>query len=56
MNRSSLKVSLRAGIAALALVPMAGAAFAQDIADVPREQTLVLTPWASAVALRQVGE
>lgn len=50
MNRSSLKASLRAGIAAIALLPMAGSVFAQDIADVPREQTLVLTPWGDQPA------
>jgi len=42
--------ALRGGIAALALLPMAGAAFAQDVADMSREETLVLTPWGDQPA------
>jgi len=50
MQRCSLMRALRGGIAALALLPMAGAAFAQDVADMSREETLVLTPWGDQPA------
>lgn len=50
MQRSSLMRALRGGIAALALLPLAGAALAQDVADMPREETLVLTPWGDQPA------
>jgi peptide/nickel transport system substrate-binding protein len=50
MQRSSLMRALRGGIAALALLPMAGLALAQDVGDVPRNETLVLTPWGDQPA------
>lgn len=50
MQRSRLMRTLRGGIAALAMIPMAATAFAQDVADVPRNETLVLTPWGDQPA------
>lgn len=50
MQRSSLTRALRGGIAALALMPMAGMALAQGVADMPRNETLVLTPWGDQPA------
>ena len=50
MKRASLKRYLLSGAAALLTLPlMAGAAFAQ-VADVPRNETLVLTPWGDQPA------
>ena len=45
-----LSTALRRGIAVLALVSVAGLASAQDVADVPRNETLVLTPWGDQPA------
>lgn len=50
MQRSSLMRALRGGIAALAILPLAGGALAQGVADVPRNETLVLTPWGDQPA------
>ncbi len=50
MQRSSLTRALRGGIAALALIPMAGMTLAQGVADMPRDETLVLTPWGDQPA------
>ncbi len=50
MQRSRLMRTLKGGIAALAMIPLASAAFAQDVADVPRNETLVLTPWGDQPA------
>jgi peptide/nickel transport system substrate-binding protein len=47
----SLKRRLLASAAALVALPlMIGASFAQNVADVPRNQTLVLTPWGDQPA------
>lgn len=40
----------RSAFAALATTLLAAAAVAQDIADVPRNETLVLTPWGDQPA------
>jgi peptide/nickel transport system substrate-binding protein len=50
MLTMTLKGAIRGGIAALALISAAGFAAAQDVADVPRNQTLVLTPWGDQPA------
>jgi peptide/nickel transport system substrate-binding protein len=50
MPAMSLSSAFRGGIAALALISAAGFAVAQDVADVPRNQTLVLTPWGDQPA------
>ena len=42
--------ALRGGIAALALMSAVGFAMAQDVADMPRNETLVLTPWGDQPA------
>ena len=50
MPARRLKGAIRGGIATLALLAAAGFAVAQDVADVPRNQTLVLTPWGDQPA------
>ena len=49
MFRSSLSNALRSGIATVALLAAAGFAQAQ-VADMPRNETLVLTPWGDQPA------
>ncbi len=50
MKRLSFKRQLLAGLAGLAAMLLAGSAFAQTVADVPRNETLVLTPWGDQPA------
>jgi peptide/nickel transport system substrate-binding protein len=50
MPTPTLSTALRGGIAALALMAATGFAAAQDVADMPRNQTLVLTPWGDQPA------
>ena len=50
MSKSRLSNALLSGIAAVALISAAGFAQAQDVADMPRNQTLVLTPWGDQPA------
>ncbi|MCC5973420.1 MAG: ABC transporter substrate-binding protein [Rubellimicrobium sp.] len=50
MQRSRLMRTLKGGIAALAMIPLAATAFAQDVADMPRNETLVMTPWGDQPA------
>jgi peptide/nickel transport system substrate-binding protein len=50
MPAMTLSSAIRGGIAAIALISAAGFAVAQDVADVPRNQTLVLTPWGDQPA------
>ncbi len=50
MSKSTLSNALRSGIAAIALISAAGFAQAQDVADMPRNETLVLTPWGDQPA------
>ena len=50
MSTSRLSTALWNGIAAIALISAAGFAVAQDVADMPRNQTLVMTPWGDQPA------
>ena len=50
MTVSGLSTALRGGIAALALISVAGFALAQGVEDMPRNETLVLTPWGDQPA------
>jgi peptide/nickel transport system substrate-binding protein len=45
-----LRILRGAAIAALATTAMTAVAFAQDVQDVPRNQTLVITPWGDQPA------
>ncbi len=49
-NRRLSRLVRGAAIAAVAMSVTTVAAFAQDVADVPRNQTLVLTPWGDQPA------
>ncbi len=50
MSKPKLLTALRGGIAAFVLISTAGFVAAQDVADMPRNQTLVLTPWGDQPA------
>jgi peptide/nickel transport system substrate-binding protein len=51
MSKSLIRHLMRStAVAIFAVVPLAGATMAQDVADVPRNETLVLTPWGDQPA------